>query len=97
MDALVSDLDREVSRLAPEGGRVALVGESFGGALTLSYALAHPERVERLVDSQFLRAFRVAGAPLARLPPVARHAVAADADRADAEREPDALGENRAG
>lgn len=49
MEALVSDLDREVSRLAPEGGRVALVGESFGGALTLSYALAHPERVERLV------------------------------------------------
>lgn len=49
MDALVADLDREVVRLAPEGGRVALVGESFGGALTLSYALAHPQRVERLV------------------------------------------------
>jgi pimeloyl-ACP methyl ester carboxylesterase len=26
-----------------------LLGESFGGALTLSYAVAHPERVERLV------------------------------------------------
>ena len=30
-------------------GRVSLLGESFGGALTLSYAVAHPERVERLV------------------------------------------------
>lgn len=49
MDDLVGDLHREVSRAAPDGGRVALVGESFGGALTLSYALAHPERVERLV------------------------------------------------
>ena len=49
MDELVGDLHHEVSRAAPDGGRVALVGESFGGALTLSYALAHPERVERLV------------------------------------------------
>jgi pimeloyl-ACP methyl ester carboxylesterase len=49
MEDLVADLHGEVSRLAPDGDRVALVGESFGGALTLSYALAHPERVERLV------------------------------------------------
>jgi pimeloyl-ACP methyl ester carboxylesterase len=49
MDDLVDDLDQEISRLAPDGGRVALVGESFGGALSLSYALAHPQRVERLV------------------------------------------------
>jgi pimeloyl-ACP methyl ester carboxylesterase len=49
MEELVADLDQEVSRLAPDGGRVALVGESFGGALSLSYALTHPHRVERLV------------------------------------------------
>ncbi len=49
MDELVADLHHAVSRAAPDGGRVALVGESFGGALTLSYALAHPQRVERLV------------------------------------------------
>jgi len=49
MEDLVSDLHDEVSRAVPDGGRIALVGESFGGALTLSYALAHPERVERLV------------------------------------------------
>jgi 3-oxoadipate enol-lactonase len=49
MEALVADLDAEIARQAPGGGRVTLVGESFGGALSLSYALAHPERVERLV------------------------------------------------
>ena len=49
MDELVADLHAEVSRVAPGGGRVTLLGESFGGALTLTYALAYPERVERLV------------------------------------------------
>lgn len=48
MDDLVDDLDREVTRAAG-GRRVTLLGESFGGALTLSYALARPERVERVV------------------------------------------------
>jgi 3-oxoadipate enol-lactonase len=48
MDDLVKDLDAEVTRVAG-GRRVTLLGESFGGALTLSYALAHPERVERLI------------------------------------------------
>ena len=49
MDELVADLHAEVERAAAGGGRVTLLGESFGGALTLSYAVAHPERVERLV------------------------------------------------
>jgi len=49
MDDLVAHVHDEVTRLAADGGRVSLLGESFGGALTLSYAVAHPERVERLV------------------------------------------------
>jgi len=49
MDDLVSDLHDEIARVAADGRRVSLLGESFGGALTLSYAVRHPERVERLV------------------------------------------------
>jgi pimeloyl-ACP methyl ester carboxylesterase len=48
IDELVSELDARVTAAAL-GGRVTLVGESFGGALSLTYALAHPARVERLV------------------------------------------------
>lgn len=48
MEDLVEDLDREIERVAA-GRPVTLLGESFGGALTLSYALTHPERVERVV------------------------------------------------
>jgi pimeloyl-ACP methyl ester carboxylesterase len=49
MDDLVGDLHDEVTRVAGEHGRVTLLGESFGGAVTLSYAVAHPERIDRLV------------------------------------------------
>ena len=45
---LVAELDARVNAVA-SGARVTLVGESFGGALSLSYTLAHPERVARLV------------------------------------------------
>lgn len=63
MEELVADLHAEVERSAPGGGRVTLVGESFGGALSLSFALAHPERVGRLV---ILNSFPYFG-PQARL------------------------------
>lgn len=47
MDALVEDLDRVVD--AVDGGEpVTVFGESFGGAIALSYALARPERVGEL-------------------------------------------------
>jgi pimeloyl-ACP methyl ester carboxylesterase len=49
MEQLVSDLHSEVEKAAPDGRPVILIGESFGGALSLSYALAHPERVGRMV------------------------------------------------
>jgi pimeloyl-ACP methyl ester carboxylesterase len=47
MTELVADLHQAV--LASGADPVTLVGESFGGALSLSYALAHPESVSRLV------------------------------------------------
>ena len=49
MDALVEQLRRVVDLAAPEGERVTIVGESFGGALALSFALAHPDRVAAVV------------------------------------------------
>jgi pimeloyl-ACP methyl ester carboxylesterase len=49
MDGLVADLDRVVEEAAPAGGRAIVIGESFGGALAMSLALARPERVAALV------------------------------------------------
>src|SRR5690606_24111588 len=49
MDRLVTHLREAVRQLSPDGDKVVLVGESFGGALSLSYALAHPDDVARLV------------------------------------------------
>jgi len=60
MGDLVADLHDEIARVAADGRRVTLVGESFGGALTLSYALAHPERVDRVVT---VNAFAHFGSP----------------------------------
>lgn len=58
MDELVADLHRSVT--AASDRPVTLLGESFGGALALSYALAHPERVGRLV---ILNSFAHFGSP----------------------------------
>jgi len=62
MRELIEELDARVRQIAA-GQRVTLVGESFGGALSLSYALAHPDRVARLV---ILNSFPYFG-PQARL------------------------------
>jgi pimeloyl-ACP methyl ester carboxylesterase len=49
MDTLVDDLARVVETVAPETRRAVIVGESFGGALAMSFALARPEQVSALV------------------------------------------------
>jgi pimeloyl-ACP methyl ester carboxylesterase len=51
MESLVAALKERVDRIALERGeeRILLFGESFGGALSLSFALRHPERLEGLV------------------------------------------------
>lgn len=49
MDQLVADLAAVVDAAAPRTGRAIIVGESFGGALSMSFALAHPEKVQSLV------------------------------------------------
>jgi pimeloyl-ACP methyl ester carboxylesterase len=49
METLVADLHGIVDRVTSPKGRAIIVGESFGGALALTFAFAHPERVEALV------------------------------------------------
>jgi pimeloyl-ACP methyl ester carboxylesterase len=49
MEELVADLAAVIEAVTPETRRATLIGESFGGALALSFALARPAQVERLV------------------------------------------------
>lgn len=49
MEELIDDLGGVVDTVAPAARRATIVGESFGGALALSFALARPAQVERLV------------------------------------------------
>ena len=48
MEDLVADLADVISTAAPDQ-RATVVGESFGGAIALSFALAHPTFLDRLV------------------------------------------------
>lgn len=49
LDRLAADLSRVVDAVSPIDRRAIVVGESFGGAVALTFALRHPERVEALV------------------------------------------------
>ncbi|HJN46268.1 MAG: hypothetical protein CL477_18055 [Acidobacteria bacterium] len=49
MESLVEDLLKVVTTAAGTSERAIVIGESFGGALALTFALAHPERVRALV------------------------------------------------
>jgi pimeloyl-ACP methyl ester carboxylesterase len=49
MERLIADLADVIDAVAPEERRATLIGESFGGALALSFALARPEQVDALV------------------------------------------------
>lgn len=49
METLVADLVGHLDRMVPDGTPVVMVGESFGGALAMRFALAHPGRVRELV------------------------------------------------
>lgn len=49
METLVDDLGSIVNAVAPETRRAIIVGESFGGTLAMSFALARREQVSALV------------------------------------------------
>lgn len=49
MDELVADLEQIVDAVAGPDRRAIVIGESFGGALAMSFALAKPDRVHRLI------------------------------------------------
>jgi len=49
MDRLVADLAHVIDTVAPVERKAIIVGESFGGALAMSFALARPDQVSRLV------------------------------------------------
>jgi pimeloyl-ACP methyl ester carboxylesterase len=49
MSTLVADLAQVVDHVDPAHRRALIVGESFGGAVGLSFALSHPDRVAGLV------------------------------------------------
>ncbi len=56
----VADLDTLLNAMGVSG-RFVLLGHSFGGAIVTEYAIAHPERVEKLVLIATAGEFKVTG------------------------------------
>lgn len=81
MDRMVADVHTVLERL--DLSDVSLVGYSFGGQIGLALAVAHPERLRRLilVCSNGVRASRGDGFPFGRVPEAAEKA-AVRAERA---------------
>jgi pimeloyl-ACP methyl ester carboxylesterase len=86
LDELAADLAHIVDLVAPAERRAIVIGESFGGAVALTFALRHPERAAGLVILNSFAHFapqfrlRLAIAGLAVLPwgamPLVRHLTA---------------------
>lgn len=49
MEMLVDDLVSVIRRVAPDGGPVSVLGESFGGALAMSLTISRPSYVRSLI------------------------------------------------
>jgi len=49
METLIADIAQHLANAAPDGVPAVVVGESFGGALAMRFALAHPQSVRQLV------------------------------------------------
>jgi pimeloyl-ACP methyl ester carboxylesterase len=86
LEVLAADRAHTVERVAPRARRAIIVGESFGGAVALTFALRYPDHVDRLVILNSFPYFapqvrlRLAIAGLAVLPwaamPLVRHLTA---------------------
>jgi 3-oxoadipate enol-lactonase len=58
MATLVDDLAEVIRAVSADGGPAVVVGESFGGTLAMSFAVAHPELVHALVVLNSFAYFR---------------------------------------
>ena len=63
MDELLGDLERALEALSVPD-KFVLVAHSFGGAIAISYAVKHPERIEKLILVSVSNDFRLS--PLVR-------------------------------
>jgi pimeloyl-ACP methyl ester carboxylesterase len=87
MDELLRDMERALEALAVPD-KFVLAAHSFGGAIAISYAVQHPERVEKLILVSVSNDFRLRPQKVLPCHPlyVERQGVAAEIDRAHFDR-----------